>query len=751
MSDDTDLDMLRKMAARSGAAPGAAATSKADFSGDPDMAWLISHAKAKPAPTDVTFADYAQAAASGVNRGALTGIPGMPVDTALNVWDLLKAGVGTVGGAMGMKPENLPQLTDRASIPMSSDWLAKQVRKTGAGIDPNRPDDFTSRMLAGGGSALISALMLGGPRAAAPPIPKPIPANLQPGAIRAAMASPGAQLGKDAGMAFTSGAAGQGVGDATDSPALGLLAGFSPQIAAKVIPATVRGVVRGGENAGKAMRDRIDVLREAGIDAPSAGLASGNRRATWVDSMLSKLPGSAGVYAASGEGIQRGMQNRVNEIRDNLSPNATPLGAGQAFQDAILAKGGYRDKFNDIYQKKDDIASRYIQQGEANMGLLGFNGFPVPNTLAASNKITAPIVGAENLSALLQTARMPGINTALNADAAPLAPQFIPSIILGPNGQPAGFTQIPGHMGGMPYAAIAGLSTKIGREASNRAIIGTPEQGDFKQLYKALAQDKELAAAASLDMRAVPALQDANAFYASGRKQIDKLSPFVGSAGTPVAPETTFARLESAISKTPSVAESILGSVRGDVRNVQAATIVDRLGRANPGNQNAADDKFSSDTFLTRYSAMHSAGKNAIFTPGIRRDLDIVANAADMVKTGAKVMANPSGSAITGANMATLGTAGSALIGGVVSGHPGSGVLGASAVGAWVTGNYVTAKMLTNPVVVNWLAKATTMTGPRIQQTLGRLAINAGTIKDPETRADTYDFIRGLTEQSPQN
>lgn len=117
-----------------------------------------------------TMEDRAQAGAAGFNRGALTGIPGLPVDTLLNVLDLAKAGIGTVGKATGlMSTEQMPQMTERAGIPLSSEWIAQKMRDAGAGkvIDPNMPTDTASRVLGAFGQGAAGA-MLGGPKAIAP-------------------------------------------------------------------------------------------------------------------------------------------------------------------------------------------------------------------------------------------------------------------------------------------------------------------------------------------------------------------------------------------------------------------------------------------------------------------------------------------------------------------------------------------------------------------------------------------------------
>lgn len=107
--------------------------------------------------------DRTRAAATGINKGAVN-LAGLPVDTALNIWDLGKAAVGRVGGAMGLPASSLPNLTDRGGYPMSSEWLSKQIGNIGGGqaIDNPNPQDMTSRLLYSGGQAIAPVMALGG-------------------------------------------------------------------------------------------------------------------------------------------------------------------------------------------------------------------------------------------------------------------------------------------------------------------------------------------------------------------------------------------------------------------------------------------------------------------------------------------------------------------------------------------------------------------------------------------------------------
>jgi hypothetical protein len=665
---------------------------------------VLAQIHAADPPKSATTQDRAQAAAAGVNKGALTALPGIPVDTALNVADLVRAGYGFVGNKLGMlKAADMPEPLDRKGYVGSSAWLQEQMRNAGAGrtIDPNRPDDTASRVLHSGGVAVGSSMAPGfkytGP----------------------------AQIAKDASMAAGAGVAGQTAAENSDNPALPVLASFMPQVGTVAASATPRGIVRGRDAAG--MQERLRVLNDAGVDAPSVGLAAGTRRAQFLDSVLSKLPGSGGVYSKLSERLQDNMGGRVNELRDTLSPVYGPEAAGIAMQNAIKGEGGYKDRFNALYGRKDDAAMQYIPQDAK---------YPASNALGAAQRITEPIQGAENLSGLLQTPRMPGINSALKADAAPVPPQIVASGLLGANGRPL-TTTTPGSPGGVPYDALARLSTKIGKEASSRAIVGTPEQGDFKQLYGALAADKMAAAAASGNPKAAPALADANAFYSAGRKQLDTLQPFVNQT----SPERTYGMLESAVKNTPSLAQSVTGSLKGNVRDVAGATLIDRMGKATPGNQNAAGDQFSSTTFLSNWSKLDGKAKGSVIRdPQVRADLESVAKAAEMVREGAKVLANPSGTAVTMLNTGTAMSGATAL------------ALGNAPAAATIFGGqaaaFITAKMLNNPTVVRWLAQTTKLPSDRIPQHLARLAANANSIKDPETRMDAEIYLAALRKEN---
>jgi len=115
--------------------------------------------KAAPA-YKATATDRVANVGTGANAG-IAGLLGLPVDTALNVWDLVKAGVGTVQGAItGKAPSEIFDPADRSKYALSSEYLRNVMNKSA--ITDTRaihPEDTANRYLHVAGSALPSALM----------------------------------------------------------------------------------------------------------------------------------------------------------------------------------------------------------------------------------------------------------------------------------------------------------------------------------------------------------------------------------------------------------------------------------------------------------------------------------------------------------------------------------------------------------------------------------------------------------------
>lgn len=117
---------------------------------------------AKGPDTSATGMDRVQATAAGVNKG-IAGTAGLPVDTAVNVWDLGKAAVGSLQGAVtGNAPSPAFDPADRSQIPGSSQFLENALNGAGVFTEAARPDDTASRYLHAAGTGVPAAMTGGG-------------------------------------------------------------------------------------------------------------------------------------------------------------------------------------------------------------------------------------------------------------------------------------------------------------------------------------------------------------------------------------------------------------------------------------------------------------------------------------------------------------------------------------------------------------------------------------------------------------
>lgn len=680
---------------------------------------------------DPTMMDRAQAAASGVNSGVLTGLLGLPVDTAANLIDLAKAGYGTVKGVLGGK--DLPEIADRADVVGSSTWIANQIRNAGGGrvIDAARLDDALSRYLRAAGGA-IGGSMLG--------VRTPQGYN----AASAARSQPNliTQVMKDVGMAGASGISGQGAIEATGNPVAAMAAGFLPQAATFGIAAGTRGAVRGGEASRQKMEDRVKTLTEAGVETPSVGLASGGRGAQALESLLSRIPGGAGVLAKNAEAVSGQLADKVGKLADLSAVNRGPETAGTTVRNAIA----------DYRTRQKDIESRLLNRVEQ---VIPANAlFPAQGMQQAGAMVTSPIPGAPAISKVRDSQRgfVNRMTDAVDADATPTPPQQVPTGILGPNGQPLMVT-VPGRQGGLPFEALRNSKTLIGENAYPAAnqLLVDQGAGAAKALYGGAKQDIREAARLVDQQRknqglipvAGPRMDKANSFYAKTQKILeDVLEPiYKGSEG---APEKAFAAIDSGSRNAGSLTRQTMISLPAKARSEVAATVVDRLGKATPGQQNESGTAFSPATFLTNWNKITPEAKSSLFmgyknASIVREGLDSVAAAASMIRDKAKVFPNASNTASATAQYTVAGSIGA----GAISGQPAL-LMGALAVPATA---FAGARLMTSPTFVTWLKKSTTVPQSRIMQHVNRLSINAVGEKDLETRLAMTSVAEQLREQ----
>ncbi len=683
-------------------------------------------------PKQVRNIDRVRAAAAGVNKGFFSDLVGLPVDTAANVLDLAKAAVGftynegkqLVTGKRSAPPEWTAPY-DRTRVPGSSAWIEAQLNAGGLGsaINNPNPQDAASRILHTGGRFAGASVV--------PSARVPMSASTQ---------------ARNAGMAAVSGLASGSVNEV--APEWAGLAGMLPAAAAASGSAGLKRAVRGGEAGRQKMEQRIQDLKEGGIDAPSVGLASGNHLVMGLENLLSHSPGSVGLYQRAKEGNLAGMKSKTEALRDRISGEFGPVVAGNAIQDAL--KGSFRDRVNTTTRALND-------QVADNVGP-GFYTFP-ENALDVARSMSAINPAAPATSAALRNNRIAGIADDLARDVMGTPVPGNP-LMNTPTRYRRADGQVVDAPPGIPFQTLKNLRTSIGEEASSSAILGTPEGAQFKRLYGAMSQDMRQAVSAADRQRAgvdvgplLPeqlqasmGLDRANKFYSRASTRAEDLNGIANRS----TPEGAYDAVASSLNSGPSLYSKLRGAVDPATRQKLAATIIDEMGVAKPGQQTADGDVWSPQTFLTNYVKLNqNGGGRELFKrmPGGEKhanDLAKIAKAAEMLGDASKVWSNPSGTSAANFARGTFGAIGGGLLfAPFTAGKAAAGLLAV---------NQVSKRLLLNPRFTHWLAQAPQQrTQAQMQSHLQRLTLNAKLWKDQQLEQDVQAYVEALQEEQAED
>jgi hypothetical protein len=386
--------------------------------------------------------------------------------------------------------------------------------------------------------------------------------------------------------------------------------------------------------------------------------------------------------------------------------------------------------------------------------------FPATSTMARGDQTLADIQGAPNVSRSLNqplglTREVLG---ALEKDAAPRGPTQVPSSILREDGSPFQ-TEIPGNPGGLPFEGIKGLRERIGQSAyADNPLLADANSAALKHLYRGAREDVRNAGTLADQQRIAQGqspgvarqLDRADRFYSTTQTILEKSLAPLYKAGDP-ASEKAFYRVESSLRSGGHEITKDMARLPMKARRITAATLVDRIGRASPGQQDAEGSAFSAQTFLTNWNKMAPDAKNAIFLgmperASVKGKLDSLAQVASYMRDGNKVFANPSGTASAAASLGAAASTGGGLVA-IGTGHVGAGSIAlATTLGAAAAAR-LGANAMTSPKVVNWLAQTTALKPHQMQAHLRRLNLMATNEEDEALRSELSDFARALEEE----
>ena len=244
------------------------------------------------------------------------------------------------------------------------------------------------------------------------------------------------------------------------------------------------------------------------------------------------------------------------------------------------------------------------------------------------------------------------------------------------------------------------LRRAFGRNTKGQFVAGQHDPGAYKQLYAAILDDMGVAADQTSPL-ANKAFRNARRYWKAANEVGETLQREILDK----KPEKLFNALfagnltEIAIAKKASDPDVWKG--------VQAA-VAQRLGRAAPGQQDAAGDVFSPITFLTNYNKIRRTSSKPLKLlfgeagkyRGIDSDLQKLAVIAERLKSTAR-FGNPSGTART-MQLIDMMKTGAVVLGSVASfatiGMPWEALAG-------IGGIYTTGRLWTNKAFLNWLVR----------------------------------------------
>lgn len=604
-------------------------------------------------------------------------LPTLPVNIGIGIGNMINRGTNALG------------LTNAAEYPMvSADPLMDALGIAKPENAAERVASDAMSLATGGGAAAKGAEYVA--KVAAPGATKEIAALMSQGPTMQAVS--GATAGLAGGTAREEGA----------PPWLETLASFAGGLAPSALQAagasTVRGTVRGGEAGRQNYADRLKTFEDAGT-TPSVGQASGNRAIQSAESGLSQVSASAGVMDRAAEREARDMGAKVESLADQIIPKANATKAGLSIERGIKNfVQRFRGEQKFLYDKLDNFIPPDSQVSVANVA-------------AKLDELSAPIAGAQNISEVMVNPTITKMRDLLKADAA---------------------------NGTVPYQAIKELRTMIGEKIANPSLTDDIGTARWRQIYGALSDDMGAAAQAA-GPQAERAFNRANAFTAAGHQRLEDVLQRVSGKDTA---EKIFqaATNPSEMRQGATTVGTVMKSLEPEERKAVTAAVVRRLGLANPGQQNDMGEVFSSQTFLTNWNKISPEAKSHLFADtDLRKSLDQVAAASDMIKKGSKVFANPSGTAPAINNQMT----GFSLAGAALTGRPEvfTGIV------AGLVGANISARLLTKPEFVRWLAKTTTMPPALIPAQVNTFAQHVNRSWSQQDRDEFNKYLNGI-EQS---
>lgn len=284
---------------------------------------------------------------------------------------------------------------------------------------------------------------------------------------------------------------------------------------------------------------------------------------------------------------------------------------------------------------------------------------------------------------------------------------------------------------GVSIVGLRDARTRLSQGVYDGKLRSGPDQQIYRDVLGKVSDDIENGLRGAGKDRAANMFRTADKYWSERVDYIDSvLEPIVSKSRSG---EDILASVESMATGKKGGVDRLRGLMRSlsdeERGNVQA-TIIDRLGKANKGAQNAEGDVFSPATFLTNWNGLSQKGKAALFgNSELRQSLDQIARVASSMKDAGKYT-NTSN---------TAGALGWQV--GISAGAASLANLPTAALAALA--QYGSGKLLASPKFASWLARAPRNASPaQARNYVARLKSVAAS--EPVIAADVSRFAQFL-------
>lgn len=446
----------------------------------------------------------------------------------------------------------------------------------------------------------------------------------------------------------------------------------------------------------------VTQMKKYGIK-PSASVVTRDSGLGRLEAGLAQSPASASIIEKQTEEILSQTHAAVSKVISDIGQPKTPQGAGEVIKQAAeSAAKRFGAKQNRIYEKAFDMI-----------------GEDTPVRVDAIKELRLSLM--ENLAGAPKSLKG-SLGRAISE---------IDNIIADASEK------------GIPFKTLRQIRTNIGRDLDAPLLSGsTGAQNEaMKMVYGALTDDISRAAAGASD-EAAKTLKQADILtkeWAQGpREVLNKIAKFD-------ADEKAYRFALSSSRDGGTSLSRLRRNFKPEEWDTIAASVLDKLGDASAGAQNATGDVFSINAFVTNWNKLAPEAKDALLGgtryKAERQALEELTELMSLMKDVKRFSntSNTSGAIYALAGLNALGVSAGAMLTGDVEG--GAKGLGVTTIGT-ILAPRMAAKLITNPKFVSWLAEPAKQGVSSAATHIAKLvAIGEA---EPEIKEEIHQFIKQM-------